>query len=238
MNSEKKMWNLVLFLILSITTGRTDSSTALEYLKRADDIRNPALQYQMLINVKTPQSESSMKVYLNGPTQTLIVTVKPTQDIGRNMLMLDRDFYTYVPSLKRSVRLSLSQKLSGQIANGDVARTRWNGDYKILSTKLSKTTIELFLEGTQENLTYQKIRLWLEASTARPKKAEYLSTNGTKILKTAYFSNYKKMLGLERPTLITIKDPTGKTSTINIQSMEIINIKKDFFTESNMERMR
>lgn len=229
---------LTLSFLFFTATGLADSNTALDYLKRADSIRNPALQYQMQIEVKTPDSESSMKVFLNGPDKTLIVTVKPAQDVGRNMLMLDRDFYTYVPSLKRSVRLSLTQKLSGQVANGDIARTRWYGDYKILSTKIDGKDIELLLEGTKENLTYQKIRLWLEASTARPKKADYLTLNGSKVLKTATFSNYKKLLGAERPTLITINDPTGKTSTINILSMNTATFQKDFFTESNMERMK
>jgi hypothetical protein len=232
------MWYKLLTLFLTASSAWADNSNALEYLRQADSIRNPALQYQMMITVKTPDSESSMKVFLNGSEQTMIVTTKPVQDIGRNMLMLDRDFYTFVPALKRSVRLSLSQKLSGQVANGDVARTRWHGDYKIISTKNSGKQIELLLDGVKPNLTYQKIRLWLEAGTAKPIKADYLTTNGMKVLKTAFFSNYKKLLGTERPTLITLKDPTGKTSLITIHTMSLTPFKKDFFTESNMERMR
>ena len=42
-----------------------------------------------------------------------------------------------MPSLKRAIRVSLSQKLMGEAANGDISRMRWYGDYNV---KIEKQT--------------------------------------------------------------------------------------------------
>lgn len=229
---------LVLLFVLFANSSSAADDQASEYLKRADSIRNPGQQYEMTVQIKTPDSESKLKVYLYGTDKTLIVTQSPANDIGRNMLMLDRDFYAYIPTLKRSVRLSLAQKLSGQIANGDIARTRWYGDYRIVSSEIKGKEIELLLEGNKPNLTYQKIRLRLESGSAKPVRADYLNLNGTKVIKTAIFEKYKVMAGSERPALIRIKDPSGKSSTMTFLSMTVSKFSENFFTEKNMESLR
>jgi len=229
---------LVLLFVLFANSSLAAEDQAAEYLKRADSIRNPGQQYEMTVQIKTPDSESKLKVYLYGTDKTLIVTQSPVNDIGRNMLMLDRDFYAYIPTLKRSVRLSLAQKLSGQIANGDIARTRWYGDYKIVSSEIKGKEIELLLEGNKPNLTYQKIRLWLESGSAKPVRADYLNLNGTKVIKTAVFEKYKVMAGSERPAVIRIKEPSGKSSTMTFLSMTVSKFSENFFTEKNMESLR
>jgi len=232
------MLTLVLLFVLFANSSLAAEDQAAEYLKRADSIRNPGQQYEMTVQIKTPDSESKLKVYLYGTDKTLIVTQSPVNDIGRNMLMLDRDFYAYIPTLKRSVRLSLAQKLSGQIANGDIARTRWYGDYKIVSSEIKGKEIELLLEGNKPNLTYQKIRLWLESGSAKPVRADYLNLNGTKVIKTAVFEKYKVMAGSERPAVIRIKEPSGKSSTMTFLSMTVSKFSENFFTEKNMESLR
>ena len=151
---------LVLLSVFASIESRAFDAEGL--LQRADAYRNPAQSFKMTIDVKTPDSDSKFEVFLKGTAKTLIVTKAPPRDRGRNMLMLDRDFYSYVPNLKRSVRLSLAQKFSGQVANGDIARTRWYGDYKPVIAAQEGAATVLNLDGEKTNLTYQKIRLWVE----------------------------------------------------------------------------
>lgn len=207
-------------------------------LKSADQIRNPGEQYQMSIRVKTPDSENLFDVYLSGGDKTVIVTKEPARDRGRNMLMLDRDFYSYVPSLKRSVRLSLAQKLSGQVANGDIARTRWYGDYTATLESTQGKEVVLLLNANKNNLTYQKIRLWVEKGTNHPLHADYLSLDGSKVVKHAVFAEYKSIAGMLRPSLIKIQNLQNEESTIEVISMKSIPLDPSFFTEENMERTR
>ena len=207
-------------------------------LKKADAIRNPAESYKMRIRVKGGDSEQELEVWLKGTDRTLIVTRAPAKDRGRNMLMLDRDFYTYVPNLKRSLRLSLAQKMSGPVANGDIARTRWAGDYDATIEKTDKNETQLLLDGNKPNLTYEKIRLWIETGSARPVRAEFLSLDAKTVLKTAAFETYKPMAGTERPTILRIKEPTGKESTISIESMNVQALEDSLFTTTHMEKAK
>lgn len=217
--------------------ARTDPK-AEALLRKADSIRNPAETYKMHIRVESDGSKQEFEVLLKGTDKTLIVTKAPAKDRGRNMLMLDRDFYTYVPNLKRSLRLSLSQKMSGQVANGDIARTRLAGDYKVAIEDANKKETRLLLDGTKKNLTYDKIRLWVESSSAKPLRAEFLSLDGQTVLKTAAFEKYKSIAGAVRPTLLRIRERTGKESTISIESMHVTSLDDSLFTTTNMEKAR
>lgn len=209
-----------------------------EWVKKADDIRNPAASYEMKIKVESPESTSVFQVYLKGQDKTLIVTKEPGRDKGRNMLMLDRDFHAYVPNLKRSMRLSLAQKLSGQVANGDISRTRWYGDYEVKKESETAGEVQLLLKGTKDNLTYGAIRLWLKKGSFRPERAEYLSLNGKTVLKKARFEGYKQIAGAVRPTQLKIEDNNKQVSTIEILEMNTKSFDDSFFTTRNMETMK
>jgi outer membrane lipoprotein-sorting protein len=228
------------FAIISILffSTLTWADKAQDIIKRADDIRNPAESYEMSIEVKGEDDVSEFEVFLKGQDRTIIVTKSPAQDKGRNMLMLDRDFHAYVPNLKRSVRLSLSQKLSGQVANGDISRTRWHGDYAPKIESENASEIQLLLEGKKENLTYAWIRLWVEKSTGRPLRAEYLGLNGKTVLKKAYFENYKALAGAQRPTQIRIEDKANKSSIITIKKMNKKDFDDAFFSIRKIESLK
>lgn len=209
-----------------------------DWVKKADDIRNPAEAYEMKIKVVSPENTSIYQVYLKGQDKTLIVTKEPARDKGRNMLMMDRDFYAYIPNLKRSMRLSLAQKLSGQVANGDISRTRWHGDYDVTLEKEDPKQVQLFLKGKKDNLTYAAIRLWLKKPNFQPDHAEYLALNGTTVLKKASFEDYKNLAGALRPAVLRIEDTNKQSSTIEILEMQSKSQDDSFFTTRNMETMK
>lgn len=227
---------IVSFLLLS---GAAWADPAMnELVKKADNIRNPAESYEMKIRVETSENTSVFQVYLQGQDKTLIVTKEPARDKGRNMLMLDRDFNAYVPNLKRSMRLSLAQKLSGQVANGDISRTRWFGDYDATKEGETPDEVQLLLKGQKENLTYAWIRLWLKKSNSQPVRAEYLGLNGKTVLKRASFEDYKSIAGAVRPTTLRIEDTNKQVSHIRILSMDKKTYPSSFFTVRNMESMK
>ena len=233
----KKTIIFVLAIFAGVLAHAENSS---EWVKVADQIRNPSESYTMKIKVEDGSEEHIYEVFLKGQNQTLIVTKEPARDKGRNMLMQERDFQSYIPNLKRSMKLSLSQKLSGQVANGDISRTRWFGDYDVRVDAASKDpkTDLLILKANKPNLTYEWIHLKLEKKTHRPVEAEYIGLNGKTILKKATFLDYKTMEGAERPTTLKIQDPAGQTSFIRIQAMQKKDLADSFFTVRNMETLR
>ena len=226
------MISILLFSTLAL------ADKAQDLIKRADEIRNPSDSYEMLIEVTNDDNASEFEVFLKGQDRTIIVTKSPAQDRGRNMLMLDRDFHAYVPNLKRSIRLSLSQKLSGQVANGDISRTRWYGDYLPKIESETANEIQLLLEGKKENLTYAWIRLWIEKTTGRPLRTEYLALNGKTVLKKAYVENYKTLSGAQRPSQIRIEDKANKSSIITIKKMAKKDFDDAFFSIRKIESLK
>lgn len=207
-------------------------------LKMADDVRNPSEVYKMKIGVKTSSTDQIFEVFLKGKDKTLVIVKSPAKDRGRNMLMLDRDFHAYIPNLKKSVRLSLAQKMSGEISNGDIARTRWHGDYKATFEKDEGNEAVIFLEGTKQMLTYSKIRLWVHQTTGRPSRAEFLGLDGKTVLKRAKYTGYKTIAGSMRPTELIIEDVTGKSSSITILEMNPAELPDSLFTTQSLEKVR
>ncbi len=230
----------IIFLLLTVfaTPSAWSAVNAEALLKSADEVRNPGETYKMRIKVSTSNTEQEFEVFLKGRDKTLVIIKSPVKDRGRNMLMLDRDFQAYIPNLKKSVRLSLAQKMSGEVANGDIARTRWFGDYKPVIEKTDGTNTVLFLDGLKPMLTYQKLRLWIETKSGRPQRAEFLGLDGKTVLKRAKYEGYKMVEGAMRPTLLKIEDVTGQTSIIAILSQEKAELNDSLFTAQSLEKVR
>ncbi len=188
-----------------------------EILKRVDEVRNPSESYRMQVRI----SDSVFDVLLEGNSKTLVRTLEPARDQGRDMLMLGEEMWAYIPNLKRAVRVSLSQKLTGQAANGDISRMRWSGDYSAGVEKETADSWTLFLTATKKGLTYEKIRVTVEKKTFHPIKAEYL-TGASKPLKRATFGGFKRIAGRIRPTELSIQSAVNQNdqSKIIVEAME------------------
>lgn len=214
-----------------------------EIVKNVDQLRNPAESFRMRVKVLDGATDSGdrkvFEVSLSGNNRTLIETLEPARDKGRNLLMLNEEMWAYIPSLKRAVRVSLSQKLSGQAANGDISRMRWSGDYTPSFEKTEKTAKDqwvLLLEANKKGLTYDKIRVWVEQKTFRPLRAEFLTPAG-KLLKKAAYSDYREMAGKIRPTRIEIQDALREQdrSAVVIESMEAKTFPASMFNQNNLQ---
>jgi outer membrane lipoprotein-sorting protein len=195
------------------TAGKDDP---VEILRKVDSIRNPGESYEMRVRI----GESLFLVMISGNSRTLVRTLEPPRDRGRDLLMIDEEMWAYIPNLKRSVRVSLSQKLTGQAANGDISRMRWLGDYAPQLESQEGGSWVLALKATKKGLTYERIRVWVSKKDSSPQRAEYLTDSG-KILQRASFEQYKMMAGRLRPTRLEIESAVNSTerSTLQVESM-------------------
>ncbi len=64
-----------------------------------------------------------------GNENTIVQVTEPASERGQIMLMKGRDLWVFMPNISQPVRLSLAQRLTGQVANGDLARANFVGDY-------------------------------------------------------------------------------------------------------------
>src|SRR4030095_13057033 len=88
------------------------------------------------------------RVLSKGNENTIVMVTEPAAERGQIMLMKGRDLWVFLPNVSQPVRLSLSPRLTGQVANGDLARANFAGDYepKILRTETIDREVYYVLE--------------------------------------------------------------------------------------------
>ncbi len=220
--------HLVLLFVATVLAAENPEAI----LAKADAIRNPDDAFVMKVSVLSNDDDARLfEVATKGREHTYVKTIEPARDKGRDLLMSEENMWAYVPNLKRAIRVNLSQKLTGQAANGDISRMRWADDY---TAKLESETAGewvLLLEAKKKGLTYEKIRAHVEKKTFRPLSAEYLTAQG-KALKKASFTAYKPLAGRERPSEIHIEDAVrpDQKSTITITSMTVKALPESTFS--------
>jgi outer membrane lipoprotein-sorting protein len=216
-------------------------------LRKADQIRFPTEGFQVeisIISTKADQSTEARKyqVLSKGNDKTAVIVTEPAAERGQTMLMSGRELWVFLPSVSQPVRLSLAQRLTGQVANGDLARANFAGDYNphILRTDTldgEKYTV-LELTAADRSVTYQRVIYWVKQKNAYPHKAEFYSLSG-RLLKTAYYENFKMMAGKIRPTRLTMEDSlrAGEKSVLEYDSMQVRDIPDKFFTKDYLKKI-
>jgi hypothetical protein len=70
------------------------------------------------------------EILIKGKDKCLIKATYPLYDRDKCVLMRGLDLWVYLPTARNPVRMSLQQRLIGQVAYGDIARINFSGDYE------------------------------------------------------------------------------------------------------------
>src|SRR3972149_1458319 len=136
MKAPLKIIFIVLFIIpltSLMTYGATPSPE--EIIAKADEIRSPQMDYTVDVTVTSIKPDGGKKaaqyeVLVKGKEKTIIKTLSPDMERGRTLLMLGNDLWVFLPDVSKPIRISLQQRLIGEVANGDIARVNFSGDYR------------------------------------------------------------------------------------------------------------
>jgi hypothetical protein len=239
-------------LILVLAPARaeepaSDDALAQEILRRADRIRFPehAFQVDVAITTYTPgvdPDERAYRILSKGNTQTLVQTTAPATDRDQILLMRDRDLWAFLPNLSQPVRLPLSQRLTGQVANGDLARANFAGDYVAKLLRKEKVEGETYyvlqLEAVDNWVTYRRVVFWVNAKNHHPYKAEFYALSG-RLLKTAHYQEFHNLGGATRPTRIVVDDALrqGNRSVLDYSNMVERDLPDKIFTKDYLKKL-
>ncbi len=240
----------VLLLLPSLATDSfaAKQSLAVKIIKEADKVRSPQLDYIVDITVTSirPRRKKRVaryEVLVKGQKKTIIKTTAPAIDRGTTLLMLGRNLWAFMPDLSKPIRISLQQRLIGDVANGDIARANFSGDYtpKILRTEQIKGQSYYVLEliANDDRVTYGKVVYWVNKKNYRPLKAEFYAISG-RLLKSCSYEDYKKLAGRVRPTSLILTNPLtkGRVSIIRYKKMRIEKLPSKYFTKNYMKRLK
>ncbi len=226
-------------LVMPFATALAE--TPLELVKKADARRG--LQGSFSFNVKTQFQDKAEKnnqeysVKVRDVETSLVEQVAPARAHGRKLLMKGFDMWLFTPQVKKAVRIGLQQRLTGDVANGDISRTNYAQDYRptVVGKDAANGAVILDLKANDKRATYDRIKYWIEEKSAKPVKAEFYALSG-KLMKTALFTDFKKIDGLDRMTKVTIQDAVVKTrKTVLIYSGHKVRSFSD--SEFNKEQM-
>jgi hypothetical protein len=214
----------------------------------ADRIRFPqeGFQVDVTITSSSPDREADVREYRilsKGNDNTIVLTVSPASERGQMMLMKARDLWVFLPRVSQPVRLPLSQRLTGQVANGDLARANFSGDYT--ATLLRTETLEgkalyvLELKAAERGVTYPRVLYWVEQATSRPFKAEFYTLSG-RLLKTCRYEEFRTMEGAIRPTRLVMADALkkGDRSVMDYRDMTLRALEDKVFTKDYLKKLQ
>lgn len=224
-----------------------DDRMARSILDQADQIRFPNEGFQVDVTIHTRSAgqvaESwKYRILSKGNDNTVVMVTEPASERGQIMLMKGRDLWVFLPNVSQPVRLSLSQRLTGQVANGDLARANFSGDYapKLLRTETIDGEKYQVLEliAKDHGVTYHKVIYWVKQSNHWPYKAEFYSLSD-RLLKSCRYENYQTLLGRLRPTRLVMEDALrrGEESVLEYTDMKLRNLPDKVFTKDYLKKL-
>jgi outer membrane lipoprotein-sorting protein len=224
-----------------------DDPVAISIVQKADQVRFPAEGFEVgiTINTTTPSGPSEPRKYRvlsKGNENTVVMITEPASERGQMLLMKGRELWIFLPTVSQPVRLPLSQRLTGVVANGDLARANFAGDYvpKLLRTERldGEPTNVLELIAVDRSVTYHKVIYWVREGTFWPVKAEFYSLSD-RLLKTCRYEKFEKVAGRLRPTRLVMTDALreGEESILEYSDLKLRDIPDKVFTKDYLKKL-
>ena len=218
-----------------------------EVLKKSDEIRAPQQPFTFDLNVidyqkdaKTDKNEvkgeTHFKVFVRGSHEdiyrSLVKWTHPIADQGKVMLMDGTVFWLYAPGTRNSIRISPAQRLAGLATSADIASVNFERDYKVvfkcLEAVKGNLCHKLILRGKTDEVAYYALELYISQATNRPVMCKYYAISG-RLLKIAFFKQFKAAVGEERPHEIFIMDAVDENHTTRMLYAEMKLEEKPIF---------
>ena len=242
---KRKLLVFVAYLLLPVLSIFAELSPS-EIVQKVDEVRSPQKDYTIAATVTSyssnrPLRSASYEVLVKGKDRTVIKTLLPQTERGRVLLMREANLWAFLPEVSKPLRISLQERLLGEVANGDIARVNFSSDYdaKLLQTEKigDKKYYVLELTAKNDSVTYGKVILWVRKETFWPLKSEFYAISG-RLLKTCSYEDYKMLADRLRPTQLIMEDPLikGKRSIIKYDNIQIGEIPEKYFTKEYMKK--
>jgi len=246
---------LIMFFAFVVPCGAQDTSppaqiddpVARNIVEKADLVRFPAEGFQVEVNISSTQSgqegeSRKYRILSKGNSNTVVMITEPASERGQILLMKGRDLWVFMPDVSQPIRIGLSQRLTGQVANGDLARANFAEDYnpRLLRTEAIGNDNYQVLEliAVDRSVTYQRVIYWVRQKDNWPFKAEFYSLSN-RLLKTCKYENYQTMQGRQRPTRLVMEDAlrSGEQSVLDYSSMKLRDLPDKIFTKDYLKKL-
>jgi outer membrane lipoprotein-sorting protein len=228
--------------------GTEDDQAARAILQKADEIRFPTQGFEVGVQIRNLEGKETRetreyKVLSKGNENTIVMTLQPAAERGQILLMKGRDLWMFLPEVSQPVRLSLAQRLTGLVANGDIARANFGGDYAPRLLGMERAGDDeyyvLDLTAVDRSVTYQRVKYWVRKSNYFPVKAEFYSLSD-RLLKTCTYENPRQLGGRVRPARLVMVDAlrSESRSEMDYEDMKARELPDKVFTKEYLKKLQ
>lgn len=236
-----------------LLTESLQAQDATEIVKRADDkMRGEESGISVMsMRIIRPTWERTLefKSWDKGTEKSLVLITAPAKEKGQTFLKLDREMWSWNPTISRTIKLPpsmLSQGWMGSdFTNDDLLNQRSVvNDYthKIIGEEKLENRdcykIEL-LPKEDAPVVWGKINLWITKTDDLLLKSEYYDEDGY-LVKTELGKEIKNMSGRIIPTVYELipADEEGNKTVVTFESIQFnVPIDDSFFSIQNMKRV-
>ena len=181
-------------------------------LEKMDTVRAPADDFTFTAAITGPEGNRlKLAVRVNGRVKSLVRYLEPPRSAGRSLLFVGQNMWVYVPGTRQVLRISPRQRVLGGVASADIARMVYSLDYDLESVEElppedGERRRRLLLSRRSKGGAYARVAVVAGGEEARPLRAGFFASSGSRRLKTAWFEGYREVLGRRRPTVLRVID--------------------------------
>jgi hypothetical protein len=123
-----------------------------------------------------------------------------------------------------------------------LARANFSGDYAPRVLRKDRidgdTYFVLQLDAVDNWVTYRRVLYWVNTNGYRPYKAEFYALSG-RLLKTAYYQEFRSLGGAVRPTRIEVEDALrpGNRSVLDYSDMIERDLPDKIFNKDYLKKL-
>lgn len=232
---------LSILLCLAVCSFSHAAPTADEILKQAERYRGLDENYVVTVQVTNQmgsaiQDESIFTVHVKDNTTSLVEQVSPASARGKKLLMVNNDLWMRTNDIKKAIRINLDQKLTGEAANGDLAKTNFYADYEPKIIEETPKHYKLHLKSRHNQTTYQQINYYVSKTGYIPFKAEFMALSGKILKNVEYAKPDKKVKNRTLITKLKISDAVVKqrSSILKYSQFKVQKIDDVIFNRASM----
>jgi outer membrane lipoprotein-sorting protein len=246
---------LIILLVLGINySGFSQQLNATDIVKRADDkMRGEKSSYSVMsMKIVRPTWERSIsfKSWGKGTELSLVYITAPAKDKGQSFLKLNREMWSWNPSINRTIKLPTSMLSQGwmgsDFTNDDLLNQRsivvdYTHEIVAEETLSGELCYKISLKPKPDApVVWGKIIIWISKKHDIILKTEYYDEDQY-LVKSEIGKDLKEMSGRYMPTTFELipAESEGNKTVITIDEIKFdIPIENSFFSQQNMQRVR
>jgi outer membrane lipoprotein-sorting protein len=173
----------------------------------------------------------------------LMLFIEPAAEKGQGYLNIGENLWFYDPQSRKFNHTSMKESFGGSDAkNSDFGASSLGDDYKVLTVedgKLGRFEVYVMeLEGTNSEVTYPTVKIWITKDNNLVLKSEDYSATG-RLMRTSLFPSYAKVGEKYLATKMIFLDELidGKKTQLTMTDISTKDLPDSIFTKSYVERV-